>query len=89
MLYNMLQKAVLALIRLYQRTLSLNHGLLGYIVSERFCRFHPTCSEYTYQAVEKFGVFRGSWMGFTRILRCHPWAEGGYDPVVAPTEKVR
>lgn len=82
----MFQKAVLALIRLYQRTLSLNHGLLGYIVSERFCRFHPTCSEYTYQAIEKFGVFRGSWMGFSRILRCHPWAQGGYDPVVAPRE---
>ncbi|TXH06822.1 MAG: membrane protein insertion efficiency factor YidD [Candidatus Moraniibacteriota bacterium] len=85
----MFQKTALTLIRLYQRTLSLNHGLLGYIVSERFCRFHPTCSEYTYQAIEKFGVFRGGWMGFTRILRCHPWAQGGYDPVVPPREEDR
>ena len=81
----MFRKLFLALIRLYQRTLSLNHGLLGLIVSERYCRFHPTCSEYTYQAVSRFGVFRGGWMGFTRILRCHPWSEGGYDPVMPPT----
>jgi hypothetical protein len=45
------------------------------------CRFEPTCSEYTRQAVEKYGAFKGSWLGFKRILRCQPFSKGGYDPV--------
>lgn len=63
------------LIRSYQWTLS---PLLG-----RACRFYPSCSEYTYQAVDRFGVARGGWLGFRRLLRCHPFCEGGYDPVPA------
>lgn len=45
------------------------------------CRFEPTCSEYTRQAVVKYGVFKGSWMGLRRICRCHPFHPGGPDPV--------
>lgn len=45
------------------------------------CRFEPTCSEYTRQAVEKHGAIKGSWLGFKRILRCQPFSKGGYDPV--------
>ena len=45
------------------------------------CRFTPTCSEYTMQAVEKYGAFRGTWMGAKRILRCQPFSKGGFDPV--------
>jgi uncharacterized protein len=45
------------------------------------CRFEPTCSEYTRSAVEKYGAFRGTWMGIKRILRCQPFCKGGYDPV--------
>ena len=45
------------------------------------CRFHPTCSEYMMQAVETHGVARGIWMGLRRLCRCHPFHEGGFDPV--------
>lgn len=45
------------------------------------CRYTPTCSEYAVQAIEKYGAFKGFWMAVRRILRCNPFAEGGYDPV--------
>ena len=46
------------------------------------CRFEPTCSEYAKQAVEKYGVIKGTWMAATRILRCQPFCKGGHDPVI-------
>ncbi len=45
------------------------------------CRFYPTCSAYFIQALEKYGFFKGSYLGIRRILRCHPWNPGGYDPL--------
>ena len=70
---NPIAVAMLALIRTYQRTLS---PLLG-----AKCRFHPSCSRYTYEAIEVHGAFRGSWLGIKRIGRCQPFREGGFDPV--------
>jgi putative membrane protein insertion efficiency factor len=67
------KRVVLRALRFYQR-----------YISPAFppsCRFTPSCSEYTYQAVEKYGVWRGIWLGGARLLRCHPFHPGGYDPV--------
>lgn len=68
-----MKSLALAAIRLYKRFIS---PLLP-----PSCRFEPTCSTYTYQAIEKYGVIRGSWLGVKRISRCHPLNPGGYDPV--------
>lgn len=45
------------------------------------CRFTPTCSHYTLEALKKHGLFKGSWLGVKRIAKCHPWGKSGYDPV--------
>ncbi|HAF42150.1 MAG TPA: membrane protein insertion efficiency factor YidD [Sphingobium sp.] len=45
------------------------------------CRYSPSCSEYAIQAVRKYGAIKGSWLGFKRLMRCHPWGGSGYDPV--------
>ena len=68
----MLKKLALFLIKIYQ-------SISRY--TPRVCRFEPTCSEYTKQAIEKYGVLKGGWLGLKRICRCHPLNEGGYDPV--------
>lgn len=69
----MFKKIVLFPILFYQRYIS--------PLKPPSCRFYPSCSSYTRQAVEKYGVFRGLLMGVWRICRCHPFHPGGYDPV--------
>jgi len=67
------RRLLAALIRAYQLTLS---PLLP-----ASCRFHPSCSQYTLEAVRKYGAARGGWLGIRRLVRCHPWNPGGFDPV--------
>lgn len=68
-----MRKIFIFLIKFYQKAIS---PFLG-----RRCRFHPTCSEYTKQAVEKYGALKGLYLGLVRILKCHPFHKGGYDPL--------
>ncbi|HAI74550.1 MAG TPA: membrane protein insertion efficiency factor YidD [Candidatus Moranbacteria bacterium] len=83
-----MKRIVLLLIKLYQRTLSLDQGPLSFILSERICRFHPLCSQYAYEAIERFGIIKGGWLGLKRIARCHPWNNGGYDPTPTKIQKI-
>jgi len=76
-----MKRLILAIIRLYQKTLSPDHGWFAYRYPYGCCRYRPTCSDYAYQAVERHGIFRGSWLAIKRIVRCHPFARGGHDPV--------
>ena len=69
----MIKKIFLGLIMGYRYAIS---PYLG-----NHCRFYPTCSAYTQEAIEQYGVLKGIWLGFKRILRCHPFTAGGYDPV--------
>lgn len=69
-----IKKIGIGLIIFYQRYIS--------PFSPSHCRFYPTCSEYTLEAIQRYGLKKGSWMGIKRILRCNPFNPGGYDPVL-------
>lgn len=68
-----MKRFILVSLRFYKRRIS---PLLG-----NMCRFEPSCSEYMYTAVERYGVMKGVWLGVKRLLRCQPFNRGGYDPV--------
>lgn len=64
------------LIRFYQKVIS------RYLLPGSHCRFTPTCSQYSYEAYEKYGFFKGSYLTIKRLLKCHPFHDGGYDPLI-------
>jgi putative membrane protein insertion efficiency factor len=68
------KKILIALIRFYQKYISPLKG-------KQSCRFYPTCSQYAIDALTKYGIFKGSWLAAGRLLKCHPFHPGGYDPV--------
>lgn len=75
----MLKKVLLSLIRFYQKFIS--------PMTPPSCRFYPTCSHYGVEAIEVHGALKGSWLAVKRILKCHPFHEGGFDPVPPKTTK--
>lgn len=73
------KRIVMMAIRTYQLTISPDHGVLRVFFRYGYCRFFPTCSEYSYQAIKKNGVIIGCFKTLWRILRCNPWSKGGVD----------
>lgn len=72
---------LLSLIKIYQRTLSPDHGYMRFFYPQGVCRYYPSCSQYAYEAIDKKGVALGCWLTMKRVLRCNPWSRGGIDRV--------
>ncbi|MCX6739824.1 MAG: membrane protein insertion efficiency factor YidD [Candidatus Parcubacteria bacterium] len=77
-----LKNIVLLAIIGYQKTFSFDHGPLARIFPFLGCCFYPSCSQYTYEAVDKYGIFKGCWLGLKRVIRCNPLSKGGHDPLL-------
>ena len=69
------------ILKIYQKTLSLDHGFLKIFAPHGRCKFRPTCSDYAIEAIEKKGFIKGGLLAAWRVLRCNPWNKGGWDPV--------
>lgn len=69
------------LILAYQHTISPDHGIVAPLFPYKTCRYTPTCSEYSYWALDKYGLLKGCWLTAKRLARCTPWHAGGHDPV--------
>jgi len=76
-----MEKVVVFIINLYQKTISFDHGPLSDLFPFLGCRYYPSCSEYSKQAIISLGFFKGVFRSIRRILSCHPLSHGGYDPV--------
>lgn len=77
----MIKKIILLAIKIYQKTLSPDHGILQEFFYQGVCKFRPTCSEYAYEAINKFGIIKGIRLSIARLAKCHPYSHGGYDPI--------
>jgi len=73
--------SVLGMIRIYQKLFSFDHAFWARPDKFRVCVFYPSCSEYTYQAIERFGLLKGGLLGAWRVIRCNPFSRGGIDEV--------
>ncbi|MBP3463270.1 MAG: membrane protein insertion efficiency factor YidD [Clostridia bacterium] len=71
-----MKKISIFLLRFYKKRISPIFSFMGI-----HCKYYPTCSEYMRQAIEKYGFFKGFWLGVWRFLRCNPFSKGGYDPL--------
>ena len=78
---NLLVVIAVWFIKLYQKTLSFDHGPLKHYYPNGFCRFYPTCSQYGLESIQKHGIIKGGILTTWRIIRCNPWNKGGNDPV--------
>lgn len=78
----MLQALTLRAIKRYQQTLSPDHGPLRRFWPAGYCQYQPSCSEYGYQAIKRYGLLRGGLLAAWRIIRCNPFSHGGIDPVI-------
>ncbi|MEI8360614.1 MAG: membrane protein insertion efficiency factor YidD [bacterium] len=76
-----MKKLLIRLIRIYQKTLSFDHGFFKFLYPHGYCRFYPSCSEYAIEALNKHGLVRGSFLAIYRILKCNPFNKGGFDPL--------
>ncbi|MFH1522687.1 MAG: membrane protein insertion efficiency factor YidD [Patescibacteria group bacterium] len=72
---------VIKILKLYQRTISFDHGILKVFFPHGFCRFRPTCSDYAINSISKYGIVKGGLNALWRVMRCNPWNKGGWDPV--------
>ena len=76
-----MKKILMSFIKLYQKVIS--------PLTPPSCRFHPTCSHYGLEAIDKHGALKGSWLAARRISKCHPFHEGGFDPVPEKVAKIK
>ena len=77
-----MKQLALFLIKTYQKSWFFRSPVLKLLfLSDAACRFQPTCSEYAYLAIKRYGIIQGSYLSLKRIVRCHPWSKGGNDPV--------
>jgi putative membrane protein insertion efficiency factor len=80
-LSNYIAKILITVIKIYQKTLSFDHSPLKVFYPHGFCRFNPSCSQYSIEAIDKYGPIKGSFKAMWRILRCNPFNKGGNDPL--------
>jgi len=81
MLFYLPRLIAIQIIKIYQKTLSPDHGFFKFRHPYGYCRYYPSCSNYAIDALSKYGFIKGGIMAMWRVMRCNPWSKGGHDPV--------